>query len=148
MLDATGIGDPIADDLLRASVPVEPIKITEQMKKDLVEKLSIWIEQRKIRLLLDEQTLFEYDNFSYEIGPTGKIRYGAREGFHDDIVLADALAVWSLQPVFMKEVVKEPTPTQLQYRRLKDQYEEEQVAFDTNADWTDWEKSTDDYITD
>src|SRR3990167_1489160 len=49
MLDATGIGDPIADDLLRSGVAVEPIKITEQSKKDLIEKLSIWIEQKRIK---------------------------------------------------------------------------------------------------
>ena len=43
MIDATGIGDPIVDDLLRAGVPVEPIKITEMSKKELIEKLSICI---------------------------------------------------------------------------------------------------------
>ena len=109
ILDATGLGDPIADDLLRAGVPVEAFKITEQSKKDLVEKLSIWIEQKKLRILPVEQSLFEFDNFSYEIGPTGKIRYGARQGFNDDIVIAHALAVWSLQP--LAEIKKEEEKT-------------------------------------
>ena len=40
MLDATGIGDPIADDLMRAGIPVEPYKFTNESKKEIVEKLS------------------------------------------------------------------------------------------------------------
>ena len=143
MLDATGIGDPIADDLLRAGVAVEPIKITEQSKKDLIEKLSIWIEQKKIKLLPSEADLFEYENFSYEIGPTGKIRYQAREGFHDDIVMADALAIWSLQPIFGEEVLREPTPLQIHFAREKYNYEENEQRSENQSEWTDWEESSD-----
>lgn len=129
VLDATGIGDPIADDLLRAGVAVEPFKITEQSKKDLIEKLSIWIEQQKIRLLPQDQTLFEYDNFTYEIGATGKIRYGARQGFHDDIVLSHALAVSGLQPIFGVVKQREKTTIEQMYdnaigRGFKDETEE------------------------
>src|SRR3990167_4251322 len=69
VLDSTGLGDPIADDLSRMGVAIEAYKFTEQSKKDLVEKLSIWIEQKRIALLPDDQALIEYDNFSYEIGP-------------------------------------------------------------------------------
>lgn len=99
MLDATGIGDPIADDLMRAGCAVEPFKITEMSKKDIIDKLSIWIEQRRFSMLDLPETSFEFDNFSYEITQTGRIRYQAREGFHDDIVIAHALAIWSLQPI-------------------------------------------------
>jgi len=99
VLDATGLGDPIADDLLRGGVSVEPFKITEQTKKDIIEKLSIWIEQKRIKMLKIDDTLFEFDNFSYEIGPTGRIRYTAPEGYNDDIVIAHALAVWSMYPL-------------------------------------------------
>lgn len=144
MLDATGIGDPICDDLLRANVPVEPIKITEPLKKELVEKLSIWIEQKKVHLLKDETALFEYENFSYNIGPTGKIRYGAKEGFHDDIVMADALAVWSLQPIYQEGVIKEPTHAQYMLMRAKKQYEENASYLENQSDWTEWESTTDD----
>jgi hypothetical protein len=135
IVDATGIGDPIVDDLLRENVPVDPIKITEPLKKELIEKLSIWIEQRKIRLLPQEDVLFEYDNFSYEIGPTGKIRYGARQGYHDDIVIADALAVYNLAPVIRAEEVKVLTPLQRDLR-TQDFYGEQE----DNREWTDWEQ--------
>jgi hypothetical protein len=100
VIDATGLGDPIADDLSRAGVPVEPYKLTSDSKKEIIEKLGIYIEQKRVALLPLTETMFEFDNFTYEIGPTGKVRYQAIEGFHDDIVISHALAVSSLQPVY------------------------------------------------
>lgn len=131
VLDSTGLGDPIADDLARALVPVKAFKITEPSKKDLIEKLSIWIEQHQIQMLNIEQTLFEFDNFSYEIGSTGRIRYGAPEGFHDDIVISHALAISELQPLFNSTYAKPKTPIQKELERRKkelaqqDQYVED-----------------------
>lgn len=125
VLDATGVGDPIADDLARFGVNVEPFKISEISKKELIEKLSIWIDQRRIRMFNSEAILYEFDNFSYEIGSTGKIRYGAKEGYHDDIVMAHALAVWSLQPIIppVREIPYSPIKQRL--LRLTKQNERE-----------------------
>lgn len=105
MLDATGLGDPIADDLTRDGVPVEPIKLTNEMKKEIIEKLVIWVEQKKLQLLSLEDQINEFTNFTYDISSSGRIVYSAPVGFHDDIVIANALAVWSLQPI-----IKEPEP--------------------------------------
>lgn len=136
MVDATGVGDPIVDDLLRSSVAVEPIKITQPLKKELIEKLSIWIEQKKMRLILSQEVLFEYDNFGYEITQTGGIRYGARLGYHDDIVIADALAVWSLQPLIISENVKVPTPIQRDFAKQKDSF------YGNDDDEREWEETS------
>lgn len=103
VLDATGIGDPIADDLMRAGVAVNPFTITNTSKKEIIEKLSIFIEQQKIEIIPVEETFVEFDNFSYSISHTGKIMYNAREGYHDDIVIAHALAVWELYDIKKKE---------------------------------------------
>jgi hypothetical protein len=131
VLDATGLGDPIADDLLRAGVAVEPFKITSQSKKEIIEKLSIWIEQRKVRILNTGETIEEYDNFSYELSITGHVRYGAAVGFHDDIVIAHALAVSSLNPIFKEKPVKKKTKIQLEKERRIRKYEQEQ-------EWEEW----------
>lgn len=137
MLDATGLGDPIADDLTRSGVPVEPFKITEQTKKDIIEKLSVWIEQRQLHMINTEDTLLEFDNFSYEIGPTGRIRYAAPEGYHDDIVISHALAVWSLTPLHRGVVVKEKTPIQKAYEEAKEDYNEEDQNLAEVDEWAD-----------
>lgn len=134
MLDATGLGDPIADDLTRAGVPVEPFKLTSQTKKDIIEKLSVWIEQKQLHMLPVDDTLIEFDNFSYEIGPTGTIRYGAPDGYHDDIVISHALAVWSLTPLHKGIVQKPKTQIQKAYERAIQDYE----AADQGGDIDEW----------
>jgi len=127
VLDATGIGDPIADDLLRAGVAVEPFKFTNETKKDIVEKLSIWIEQKKIEMLPIEETAFEFDNFAYEMMPGGRLRYSAPIGLNDDIVMAHALAVSSLQPIINIKKVR-VSPIRQEYAKAvrslqRDDYE-------------------------
>lgn len=117
IMDATGVGDPIVDDLLRARVPVEPYKFTNQSKKELIEKLVIWTEQQKIKILPIKETLAEFRNFTYDVSSSGRIRYEAPQGFHDDIVIAHGLAVWSLAPIYKQEKVKEPTLIQREYRK-------------------------------
>lgn len=119
MLDATGLGDPIADDLLRASVPVEPVKLTNEIKKQIIEKLAIYIEQQKIKMINIPETANELKSFTYDITSTGKIRYSAPVGFHDDIVIANCLAVWSLTPLTVKKALDEMTPIQRALRGAK-----------------------------
>ena len=73
-------------------------------------------------------TSFEFDNFSYEIGPTGRIRYQARQGFHDDIVIAQALAIWLLQPLLVNQMPKEPTILQQHLRTITKGYDQNDIA--------------------
>lgn len=141
-VDATGLGDPIADDLLRSGVSVEPVKISQIVKKELIEKLSIWIEQKKFKMFYQEYALFEYENFSYTRGPTGVYHYGAPVGYHDDVVLADALAIRQLQPVINSDNVREPTPTQVAFIRAKRKYEQDNDGDDSG--FNQWETPTED----
>lgn len=144
ILDATGLGDPIADDLTRAGVGIVPFKITSQNKKELIEKLSLWIEQKNFKIMKDEVAALEYDNFTYKLGENGQAKYGAREGYHDDIVMADALAVWYLHKVYVPEFTIEPTPTQIAFARAKNEYEREAEMKDDHEDAKLWEEWADD----
>src|SRR3990167_5705000 len=127
VMDATGLGDPIADDLIRSQVPVEPFKLSETSKKELIEKMSIWIEQKKFRMLPIEETTKEFEQFTYTLGETGKVHYGAPSGenYHDDIVISQGLAVWALQPIIKEQQEKPLTPLQV-FRKMKEtRYAEE-----------------------
>jgi hypothetical protein len=129
VLDATGLGDPIADDLIRAGLAVDPVKITNENKKEMIEKLSIWIEQRKIKIINMEETMKEFDNFSYEISRNGRITYNARLGYHDDIVMSHALAVWRLSDIYIEpEREKIPLIRQEYLNRIKQRTD----SFDEN----------------
>jgi hypothetical protein len=99
ILDSTGVGEPTFDQLARMGVPIEPIHLTNELKKQIIEKLSNWIELRQFHMLNDEDTINELNSFTYDISDKGRIFYNAPVGFHDDIVIAQGLAVWGMQPV-------------------------------------------------
>jgi len=100
ILDSTGVGEPIYDQLSRLNVPVEPIHLTNELKKQIIEKISNWIELKMFRMFNDPDTINEFNAFTYDIAEkSGRIMYNAPVGFHDDIVIANALAVWGMQPV-------------------------------------------------
>jgi hypothetical protein len=48
VMDATGVGDPIYDDLCRVLPQVEGFKITTQSKRELVQGLMVAVEQRRV----------------------------------------------------------------------------------------------------
>jgi len=135
VLDATGLGDPIADDLIRAGLNIIPFKITSVNKKEMIEKLIIWIEQKKLEILPIEDTLLEFDNFTYELSATGLVRYTARRGFHDDIVISHALAITELQPI-SHELKREDLTLMQQHKitSLKQRHGKEE------ENWTEWEQ--------
>lgn len=112
VMDATGIGDPIVDDLIRDGVHIKPFTITSNNKKQIIEKLSLDIEQKRVKMIPLEETLFEFDNFSYEMTATGRVVYSAPNGLHDDIVIAHALANSELYPVATYDIRKARNPIQ------------------------------------
>jgi len=97
LIDSTGIGDPIFDDLVRAGLKVHGYKFTQESKKKLIECLMISFEQRLIKILDDPTQYNELDIFEYKINPSGTVHYSAPDGYHDDCVIALALANWRRQ---------------------------------------------------
>lgn len=137
-IDSTGLGEPIYEDLVRSGVPCEPIHFTNEMKKQLIEKLSSWIEMKNIRMLALEETMQEFSSFTYDYSEkTGRVIYGAPPGFHDDIVFSHALAIWGLNPILASR--KEPVRTLI----AQDLYEKTKVAKEIgegNIDFTEFEE--------
>ena len=129
-IDSTGIGEPIYDDLVRSGIPIEPYRFTNQTKKDLIEKLSVWIEQKRFRMLNIPETIREFNNFTYDISSSGRIMYNAPQGFFDDIVISHGLAVWQLQPIIStvkekpKTLIEEMYERQVERKTTEEQYEE------------------------
>lgn len=95
-MDQTGVGEPIVQDLQSRGLNINGVKFTEESKRNLVTNLALMIEQRKIRFPNIPELIEELKIFGYEISPSGRVRYSAPEGSHDDCVMALALAVWNL----------------------------------------------------
>jgi phage FluMu gp28-like protein len=94
-MDSTGVGDPIYDDLAKAGLRVMGYKFTQESKKKLIESLMISFEQERIRILDEPVQTNELQIFEYTINPSGTVSYSAPEGYHDDCVMALALANWA-----------------------------------------------------
>jgi len=108
VLDSTGIGSPVYDELFNDGALVRGYKFTNESKRILVENLNLCIDQMRItipgestpmgakpaeplRVLVDE-----LEGFAYEVLPSGVIRYGASQGKHDDCVTSLSLAAWGV----------------------------------------------------
>lgn len=92
LIDSTGVGDPVLEDLQRSGMMIEGLRFTSSSKQQLMEGLSAAIQQKLIKypdgVIVDELNIFEY------IFTSTGVRYSAPSGFHDDCVMALALA-WS-----------------------------------------------------
>jgi hypothetical protein len=109
ILDATGVGDPIYDDLKQKYADIEGFKLTSASKTALIQRLIVAVEQRKVAWPSFAPTAetpgtmdgtgqnwniltSEMKRYEYEISPSGGITYNAPSGYHDDCVIALALA--------------------------------------------------------
>jgi hypothetical protein len=92
LVDSTGVGDPIVERLQSKRMAVfEGFHISSASKQKLMEGLAVAIQSRGV-LIPDGPIRAELDNFEYVYTRTG-VRYSAPEGYHDDCVVALALAV-------------------------------------------------------
>lgn len=97
VIDSTGVGEPIWEDLRRDGIFVDDYKFTNKSKKELVEKLSIMIEQKLVFIPVLQILIDEIHSFGYHLTDSGNVTYSAPQGLHDDAVISLALAVWGLR---------------------------------------------------
>lgn len=90
LVDSTGVGDPIVEDLIRERPCVEGFKFTHKSKQQLMEGLAASVQRAEIRFP-DGWLQAEMESFGYEYR-AGGVFYSAPEGMHDDGVMALALA--------------------------------------------------------
>jgi hypothetical protein len=118
--DATGVGRPVMDMLRRAglgSSRLWPVLITSGdlerqadghyrvPKRDLIVGLQLLLQRRGLQiaagLKFGPVLAREMAEMRVKITPSGNEQYGAwREGEHDDLVLAVALACWGARKAY------------------------------------------------
>ena len=91
LIDATGLGATIVDNLKSKGANVEEFVFSTQSKQALIGGLIVSVQQATVGfpdgVIVDEMSNFEY------IHTRNNILYSAIEGYHDDAVCALALAV-------------------------------------------------------
>jgi hypothetical protein len=96
IIDSTGVGNPISEDLRRESLMIEDFKFSNKSKQELIEKLAIFIEQKGIYIPNNVIIIDELSSYGYQMTESGNFKYSAPSGLHDDAVISLGLAVWGL----------------------------------------------------
>jgi hypothetical protein len=111
IVDATGVGRPVVDMLERAKLTPLAITITggdvvtrerhgfRVPKRDLIGGLQVLLQTDRLKfaghLPAVPQLVQELTEYRVKIDPaTAHDSYNAREGAHDDLILAVAVAAW------------------------------------------------------
>jgi len=100
ILDATGIGDPIYDDLKRMGVNLEGVKLSLQTKTAIIRRLQQDLENGDVSWPVPrkrdtwEIMEAELQRYEYKMTPRGAVLFSAPPGYHDDCVISLGLANW------------------------------------------------------
>jgi len=96
LMDSTGVGDPILEQVRQAGINAEGYQFTNTSKQQLVEHLAVQLEQQRITFPHIPELIHELELYQYEMTRAGNVRYSAPQGYHDDCVMALGLACWQL----------------------------------------------------
>lgn len=114
LVDSTGLGDPIMDQLRKQSPNFTGSVLTSKSKQQHIERLATAVQAQKVLWPATgacETLTSEMEEFTYEATRTG-VRYTAPEGFHDDCVIALAFAYSMLDRLKKgQEVESQPIPS-------------------------------------
>lgn len=92
VIDSTGVGDPVKEDLEADGYDVVGLNFTTH-KPNMVRLLAKDLEENRAFVLADAN-LDEFESYTMTTTPSGKMSYSAPEGEHDDVVAAKMLAHW------------------------------------------------------
>jgi Terminase RNaseH-like domain len=105
IVDATGIGSPVVQQMRELGLRPIPITITggnrpngfRVPKRDLLSRLLLLLQQGRLRISADlelcSELRKEFENFTIKYTAQGKPTYSASSGAHDDLIIALCLAV-------------------------------------------------------
>jgi hypothetical protein len=112
-IDQTGVGGPVADMFKAAGIPFTGVTITGGHEESQPDKLVDKWHVPKLQLISGVQCLLhegrlliqknlaeaetlvrELQDFRVRYSDSGYMTFGAREGKHDDLVLALSIAIW------------------------------------------------------
>jgi len=123
VVDATGVGRPVVDMLSRSGLPcsLRPAIITGGIaesysngfyhipKKDLIAGFQVALQQELLKIAagmeLGPALAKEMSEMRVKVTPSGHEQFGAwREGSHDDLVFAVALACWAAAGAYPRDL--------------------------------------------
>jgi hypothetical protein len=75
-----------------ATLPITDFDTTNEKKAEIIQALALAFERRAIKIPDDPVLIGELEAFTADSLPSGRIRYAAPDGLHDDCVMSLAFA--------------------------------------------------------
>lgn len=91
------------EELSRDGLPVVGYMTTVKSKPEFINKLALAIENKEISLPDDEEMINELSAYSISRTKSGKLKYEAPSGMHDDIVMSLAIAYDKIEDILPSE---------------------------------------------
>lgn len=85
------------------SLPIHDFNTTNESKAEIVQALALAFERQEIKIPDDSRLIGELEAFTSERLPSGRIRYAAPEGLHDDMVMSLCMAWWRAKRISQAE---------------------------------------------
>jgi hypothetical protein len=105
VVESNSIGEPIAEELQRAGLPVAMFQTTAISKPPLIESLALAFERAECQWIDDPIAKGELESYERKVAPmTGRSSYSAPQGLHDDTIIARALANHAMASPNMTEL--------------------------------------------
>jgi len=93
LAESNSIGGPNIEALQREGLPVAGFEMGAHNKGPLITNLVLGIEREELELLNDEVSIGELEAYESKANPvTGRRKYSAPQGMHDDTVISQCLA--------------------------------------------------------
>jgi len=107
LVDMTGVGDYIVEDVTNAGVSVaEGVNLTASTKEELATLLKQSMVEKRLKIPYDSELIAELNVERFELTKDGRIRFSHPQNTHDDRFWSLALAVYAAS-------VKRDVPTRL-----------------------------------
>lgn len=139
VMDATGVGDPIVEEMEDDGYDVIGVNFTSAKDK-MVSRLAKDLETG--RCLLLDRNLDEFEDYQMGQTPKGRIQYSAPEGGHDDVVSAKMLAHWGITAEGSPNVLTIASDGNAPAPRPRSEDDEDEP----HNDWADLIDGPDDFV--
>ena len=96
VMDSTGLGDPLLEQVKELRLHVVGVNFTNSTKQQLIQNLALQIEKKEVSFPEIQELINELSIYEYEMTRAGNVTYAAPSGYHDDCVISLALAVWGI----------------------------------------------------
>jgi len=95
LIDQTGIGEPILEELQAQGVNTEGAKLTQDTKTEILTHLKLTMEQQRIAIPYDKRLCQQINDQQYAYTRNGKLTFNPPPNTHDDQLWALALAAYA-----------------------------------------------------